>query len=206
MITPMKKQAFMVFHSDYHDFVKRLGQLGVLHVIEKKSPEEKESLADLKARIDRIEHASAIIAGRGDQVSPSTAWTGKAYIVCSTQFTAPHKPGGACIRPVDGDGKPLGPKKISGGSAGFRTSIGFAGKHAIVTVTTRVGKVYTPNFCYAIFLNADGSIAKPANCGHIGFKDPRVLRGVPAIRLSFHRGTPYVFAPAAAGRTPQEQR
>jgi len=79
MITPMKKQTFMVFHNDYHDFVKRLGQLGVLHVIERENPEKEESLASIRARIERIEYLSAIIAGARNETEPSPEET--AYLV-----------------------------------------------------------------------------------------------------------------------------
>ena len=65
MIASMTKQAFMVFHRDYHDFVTQLGHLGVLHVIERENQEREESLADIKARIERIERVPEIIAGTG---------------------------------------------------------------------------------------------------------------------------------------------
>ena len=71
MIAPMKKQVFMVFHSDYHDFVTRLGQLGVLHVIERENPEKEESLVHLRARIERIEQVSTWIAVARDENEPS---------------------------------------------------------------------------------------------------------------------------------------
>lgn len=39
MIVPMKKYAFLVYHKDYLDFLSELQELGVLHVIEKKTGE-----------------------------------------------------------------------------------------------------------------------------------------------------------------------
>jgi V/A-type H+-transporting ATPase subunit I len=71
MIAPMKKQAFMVFHGDYHDFIEQLGQLGVLHVIEREEHRKEESLADIRSRIERIEHISVLIARARDEIEPS---------------------------------------------------------------------------------------------------------------------------------------
>ncbi|HYW94618.1 MAG TPA: V-type ATPase 116kDa subunit family protein [Bacteroidales bacterium] len=65
----------MVFHRDYHDFLIQLGQLGVLHVIERESPEREASLAGINVRIGRINECYSIIAGARAQVEPGQAET-----------------------------------------------------------------------------------------------------------------------------------
>ncbi len=71
MITQMKKQAFMVFHRDYQNFVTKLGQLGVLHVVERENPEKGDSLSEQEARIARIERILAILTGARAKAEPS---------------------------------------------------------------------------------------------------------------------------------------
>jgi hypothetical protein len=143
---------------------------------------------------------SAILPGKGPQVSPSVAWTGEAYLVCATRKTASSDQNqGACILRVAPDGKPLGEVRMSGGQgSGLTTSLAFAGQHGILTVTTQIGKGYEPTHCYALFLNADGSIARPADTGRGGFKEWRALRGTPAIRMTGTKSAPGVYASSAA--------
>ncbi|MFN2379035.1 MAG: V-type ATP synthase subunit I [Bacteroidales bacterium] len=54
MITPMKKYSFLVYHLDYHDFVTQLGNLGVLHVIERENPGREESLSDITTYLKEL--------------------------------------------------------------------------------------------------------------------------------------------------------
>jgi V/A-type H+-transporting ATPase subunit I len=54
MITRMKKQSFLVYHRDYHDFVTALGNLGVLHVIERDNPGREESLSDITTHLKEL--------------------------------------------------------------------------------------------------------------------------------------------------------
>jgi len=61
MIIPMKKYSFLVFHSDYRDFLSKLGELGVLHVIESTGNDREDSLADDKKNIERINKALKIL-------------------------------------------------------------------------------------------------------------------------------------------------
>jgi len=59
MITTMRKYTFLVFHREYMEFLKQLGTLGVLHVIERGEAEQDEKLDnDLdkkEARLSRIQ-------------------------------------------------------------------------------------------------------------------------------------------------------
>jgi len=57
----MKKYSFLVFHSDYRDFLSKLGELGVLHVIESTGNDREDSLADDKKNIERINKALKIL-------------------------------------------------------------------------------------------------------------------------------------------------
>ncbi len=57
MITPMKKYAFLVFHSEYTDFLKNLRDLGVLHITEKRSDEKPVRLESQFHLVKRYEQA-----------------------------------------------------------------------------------------------------------------------------------------------------
>ncbi|MCA1757731.1 MAG: hypothetical protein LC649_09770 [Bacteroidales bacterium] len=50
----MKKYSFLVYHLDYHDFVTQLGNLGVLHVIERENPGREESLSDITTYLKEL--------------------------------------------------------------------------------------------------------------------------------------------------------
>ena len=57
MIAPMKKYSFLVFHKEYPDFLKELGRLGILHVIERGSESGEENLKEQREELHRIEKA-----------------------------------------------------------------------------------------------------------------------------------------------------
>lgn len=71
MIVPMKKYSFLVYHRDYLSFLSELQDLGVLHVIEKKSGEiEDEGLRDKFSKIQQLNLAIAFLQKR--QIEPSS--------------------------------------------------------------------------------------------------------------------------------------
>ena len=58
----MKKYSFLVFHSDYKHFLSKLGEMGVLHVIESTGNNDREeSLKDDKKDIERINKTLEIL-------------------------------------------------------------------------------------------------------------------------------------------------
>ncbi len=54
MITPMKKYSFLVYHQEYEEFLEKLKEIGVLHVIEKKT-ELPEDIREQYQYIDQVE-------------------------------------------------------------------------------------------------------------------------------------------------------
>ncbi len=68
MITPMKKYSFLVFHSDYHQFVSELGKMGVLHVaeIEKDEDVNLDSIAGLTSRLQELQQIYKQLKEIGD--------------------------------------------------------------------------------------------------------------------------------------------
>ncbi len=144
--------------------------------------------------------AAAILAMNGEQLAPSACWTGEAYVVGSSGGKgSPSK--GALVCRVDRGGKPVGKAADTGGQVGtFDVAVGASGGHGILVTTTQLGKLYNPSHCYAVFLNADGSPAKPDNPGRPPFSDKRVIGAVAsAIPLNGRGGGGNVYAPAAAG-------
>ncbi|HDR68143.1 MAG TPA: hypothetical protein ENN61_03740, partial [Bacteroidaceae bacterium] len=61
MITAMKKYSFLVYHGDYHDFLRNLGKLGVVHVIEREDINKEESLKDDREYLDRLDKAIGLL-------------------------------------------------------------------------------------------------------------------------------------------------
>ncbi len=61
MILPMFKYSFIVFHKDYKNFLEKLGQLGVLDVIEREGINKEEELSDDHELIERINTALTIL-------------------------------------------------------------------------------------------------------------------------------------------------
>ena len=61
MILPMFKYSFIVFHKDYENFLEKLGQLGVLDVIEREGINKEEELSDDHELIERINTALTIL-------------------------------------------------------------------------------------------------------------------------------------------------
>ncbi len=51
MIAPMKKYSFLIFHQEYTEFLKRIQELGVLHIIEKETGEIEDEELRKKYRI-----------------------------------------------------------------------------------------------------------------------------------------------------------
>jgi V/A-type H+-transporting ATPase subunit I len=73
MITPMKKYSFLVYHRDYHDFVTELGNLGVLHVIERSNPGREESLSDITAHLKELNATIGLFKWAGEKYDPVKA-------------------------------------------------------------------------------------------------------------------------------------
>ncbi len=70
MIVPMKKYAFLVYHKDYLGFLSELQELGVLHVIEKKSGEiEDVALREKFSQIQQFNQLISFLQKR--QIEPS---------------------------------------------------------------------------------------------------------------------------------------
>jgi V/A-type H+-transporting ATPase subunit I len=70
MIVPMKKYSFLVYHREYLGFLSDLQELGVLHVIEKKSGEiEDEGLREKFSKIQQLNNAINFLQKR--EIEPS---------------------------------------------------------------------------------------------------------------------------------------
>ncbi|MBN2699480.1 MAG: hypothetical protein JXR52_11705 [Bacteroidales bacterium] len=63
----MKKYAFLVYHDDYHDFLSNLGQMGVLHVIEREDVDKEEPLQELRKYLARVDKVLGLPGMEGDQ-------------------------------------------------------------------------------------------------------------------------------------------
>jgi len=61
MILPMKKYSFLVYHGDYTEFLKKLGKLGVLHVIEREDVDKEASLKDERRYLEHVENALELL-------------------------------------------------------------------------------------------------------------------------------------------------
>jgi len=59
MITKMKKLTFLVYAKEYEDFLNRLRNLGVVHVVEHQRGEPDEALARLQQKLNTYEQALA---------------------------------------------------------------------------------------------------------------------------------------------------
>jgi len=67
MIIPMQKYSFLVFHSEYNDFLKDLQQIGILHIIEKeaeKSDEIKKRISENQALVKKFDKAIKFLEKR----------------------------------------------------------------------------------------------------------------------------------------------
>ncbi len=65
MITPMKKYSFLIYHNDYQDFLQKLRELGVLHVIKKQSGEiEDETFRTQYHELDQLNKAIRFLGKR----------------------------------------------------------------------------------------------------------------------------------------------
>lgn len=67
MIVPMMKYAFLIYHKEYKDFLDKIRELGVVHVIEK-AFEETDSLRKRKELIQEMNAAVTILKKRIPQV------------------------------------------------------------------------------------------------------------------------------------------
>ncbi len=61
MILPMFKYSFIVFHKDYEQFLDKLGQLGVLDVIEREDINKEEELSDDHQLVERMNTALTLL-------------------------------------------------------------------------------------------------------------------------------------------------
>lgn len=61
MIQPMIKYSFIVFHKDYDRFLGKLGELGVLDVIQRQGTSKEEELSEDYREIGRIDNALALL-------------------------------------------------------------------------------------------------------------------------------------------------
>jgi len=68
MITPMNKYSFLVFHSDYHQFITELGKMGVLHIAEIERNEELDSLSGLTSQLKEIQEVQKQLQEIGDTI------------------------------------------------------------------------------------------------------------------------------------------
>jgi V/A-type H+-transporting ATPase subunit I len=57
MISDMKKYTFLVYHKEYRKFLTQLGNIGVLHVIERDELKEDELLIEKNSLIDLYSNA-----------------------------------------------------------------------------------------------------------------------------------------------------
>ena len=76
MITPMKKYRFLVFHSEYTDFLKNLRDLGVLHITEKRSEEKPARLESQFQLVNRYEQALRFLEQRNVEKERSSTPSG----------------------------------------------------------------------------------------------------------------------------------
>ncbi|MDZ7740170.1 MAG: V-type ATPase 116kDa subunit family protein [Bacteroidales bacterium] len=65
----MKKYSFLVYHNDYREFLSKLGELGVLHVIESKGDDREESLREYRKDIEVIDKALGILNISKEKIS-----------------------------------------------------------------------------------------------------------------------------------------
>ncbi len=63
MITPMKKYSFLVYHQEYEEFLEKIKDVGVLHIIEKE-PEVPEELREQYQEIDSVEKSIKFLRRR----------------------------------------------------------------------------------------------------------------------------------------------
>lgn len=61
MILPMIKYSFIVFHNDYDRFLEKLGNLGVVDVIEKKDVNKEEELSTDRMEISRVDNVLTLL-------------------------------------------------------------------------------------------------------------------------------------------------
>ncbi len=75
MIVPMLKYTFLVYHKEYEKFLKELGKLGLVHVIEK-SYEETDKLREKKALLNEVDYGINFLKKRNIQTSDITSGDG----------------------------------------------------------------------------------------------------------------------------------
>jgi V/A-type H+-transporting ATPase subunit I len=67
MIARMKKYAFLVFHKEYEEFLKDLGNLGILHVIEREDGERDDNLNQLESQLERTQEMLDVLKKAGEE-------------------------------------------------------------------------------------------------------------------------------------------
>lgn len=73
MIERMKKLTFLVYHKEYQDFLEKLRELGVVHVIEKQTGEaEQPQLVEKIQRLERLRGVSKALGSLLDNVPEGT--------------------------------------------------------------------------------------------------------------------------------------
>ncbi len=63
MITPMKKYSFLVYHQEYEEFLEKIKDIGVVHIIEKE-PDVPEEIREQYQLIDRVEKSIKFLRKR----------------------------------------------------------------------------------------------------------------------------------------------
>ena len=72
MIIPMKKYSFLIYHREYLEFLNKLQEIGVLHVIEKQSGEiEDESLRELYQQTNQLNTVIKFLKKRDVESKPA---------------------------------------------------------------------------------------------------------------------------------------
>ncbi len=72
MIVPMLKYTFLVYHKEYERFLKELGKLGLVHVIEK-TVEETETLREKKALLGEVDSGISFLKKRNIPASDTVS-------------------------------------------------------------------------------------------------------------------------------------
>jgi len=69
MITPMKKYSFLIYHKEYQQFLEKLQELGVLHVIEKQQEVNEQTRAKLD-KMNELSNTLSFLQSREQEEQP----------------------------------------------------------------------------------------------------------------------------------------
>ncbi len=150
--------------------------------------------------------SAAFVAGPGEQMGASVAWTGKCYLVAcanSERRGWPKGPKSLLLVRVGPNGQKLDakPKMHGFGIGAFDSAMTAGGGRALLMGNTESGKVYHPNAVYGIFLDAEGTALAHDNPGRPMFTIPlNTVQNPPPITLcsTGTAGAPDVLSPGAA--------